>query len=220
MTLPAKAGSFSGNGMTCSDGVAVYRWRLKAPSEPWSESEPQDVQRGIQVSTDAQAAGTAMPALAEGLGDLLAADRTGLRCAGRIHLDQRPTSFRRFVGHDRDELAPASIVNGLGQHRAGQPLDVQIFDGDQPVRLNQRVRRLVMEVTPLIGDVAMHPRYCLACFQSPPRALLASRELPLGQAQPSFSHAQVTWIGDLGPVAQDSECRQPDVDTDGQVGRW
>jgi len=43
MTLPAKAGSFSGNGMTCSEGVAVYRWRLMAPSEPWSESEPQDV---------------------------------------------------------------------------------------------------------------------------------------------------------------------------------
>src|SRR5207253_9292343 len=82
MTLPAKAGSFSGNGMTCSEGVAVYRWRLKAPSEPWSECEPQDIQRGVQVSTDAQAAGTAMPALTEGLGDLLAAARTGLRCAG------------------------------------------------------------------------------------------------------------------------------------------
>src|SRR6266699_4012858 len=139
MTLPAKADSFSGNGMTCSEGVAVYRWRLKAPSEPWSESEPQDIQRGVQVSTDAQAAGTAMPALAEGLGDLLAAARTGLRCAGGIHLDQRPTSFCRFVGHDRDELAPASVVNGLGQHRAGQPLEVQVFDGDQPMRLHQRV---------------------------------------------------------------------------------
>src|SRR5712692_3002550 len=100
MTLPAKAGSFSGNGMTCSDGVAVYRWRLKAPSEPWSESEPQDIQRGVQVATDAQAAGTAMPALAEGLRDLLAAARTGLRCAGGIHLDQRPTSFFRRL-HQR-----------------------------------------------------------------------------------------------------------------------
>src|SRR5712692_11861513 len=89
MTPPAKAGSFSGNGMTCSEGVAVYRWRLKAPSEPWNECEPQDIQRGVQVSTDAQAAGTGMPALAEGLRDMLAADRTGLRCAGRaaLHAD-------------------------------------------------------------------------------------------------------------------------------------
>src|SRR5438128_581399 len=172
MTLPAKAGSFSGNGMTCSDGVAVYRWRLKAPSEPWSESEPQDIQRGVEVSTDAQAAGTAMPALAEGLGDLLAAARTGLRCAGGIHLDQRPTSFRR----------------------------------------------LVVEVTPLIGDVNMHPREFLTCFQSSPRAFLASRELPLGQPQPSFRHAQVTRIGDLAPIAEDRECCQPHIDTHCKLG--
>src|SRR6266566_3154306 len=108
MTLPAKAGSFSGNGMTCSDGVAVYRWRLKAPSEPLSKCTVQDIQRGVQVATDAQAAGAAMPAVFEILRDVFAAGRTGLRCAGGIHLDQRPTSFCRFVGHDRDELAPAS----------------------------------------------------------------------------------------------------------------
>src|SRR5712692_11453433 len=106
MTPPAKAGSFSGNGMTCSEGVAVYRWRLKAPSEPWSKSEPQDIHRGVQVSTDAQAAGTGMPALAERHRNTLPARRTGLRRAGGIHLYERPTSFRRFVGHNRDELAP------------------------------------------------------------------------------------------------------------------
>jgi hypothetical protein len=115
MTPPAKAGGFSGNGTG-----NPRRWRLKAPSEPLAQS--QHVPRGVQVSADAQAAGTAMPALPERLRDMLAAGRTALRGAGRVHLDQRPTSFCRFVGQDRDKLAPASIVNGLGQHRAGQVL--------------------------------------------------------------------------------------------------
>ena len=51
--------------------------------------------------------------------------------------DQRPSSFFRFDGQDREELAPASIVHGLGQHRTGQSLDVQVFDGDQPVLLHE-----------------------------------------------------------------------------------
>jgi hypothetical protein len=44
MTPPAKAGGFSGNGMS-----NLYRWRLKAPSEPLSQS--QDIQRRILVTS-------------------------------------------------------------------------------------------------------------------------------------------------------------------------
>jgi hypothetical protein len=54
MTPPAKAGGFSGNGTGNPN-----RWRLRAPSEPMSQM--QHVQCGVQVSADAQAAGTAMP---------------------------------------------------------------------------------------------------------------------------------------------------------------
>src|SRR5713226_5050486 len=63
MTPPAKAGGFSGNGMTCSEGVAVYRLRLKAPSEPLNQL--QHVASGVQVSPETQAAGTRMPAVSK-----------------------------------------------------------------------------------------------------------------------------------------------------------
>src|SRR5712692_1600324 len=123
MTPPAKAGGFSGDGTTCSEGVAVHRYRLKAPSEPLSLM--QHVASGVQVPTDAQAAGTAMPAFAERLGDVRAAGRTVLRGTGWVHLDERPAGAYCLAGQDRDELAPARVVNGLRQYRASQRLEVQ-----------------------------------------------------------------------------------------------
>src|SRR5207248_2687052 len=114
MTPPAKAGGFSSNGMS-----NLYRWRLKAPSEPLAQS--QDVQRSVEItSQDTTTGGARMRPLSEGLRDVLAAARTALRCAGWVHLDQCPPSFFRFGGQDRDELAPASVVDGLRQHRTSQ----------------------------------------------------------------------------------------------------
>src|SRR5438094_3138433 len=129
MTPPAKvkAGGFSSNGMS-----NLYRWRLKAPSEPIRQA--QDVQRGIQVAPQEQSAGGArMHSLGQCLWDVLAAARTALRGTGWIHLDQCPTGACCLVGQDRDELAPTSVMNGLGQHRTGQCLDIQVFDGNQSV---------------------------------------------------------------------------------------
>src|SRR5438477_8538299 len=214
MTPSAKAGGFSGNGTG-----NPHRLRLKAPSGP--RSQMQDVQRGVQITSQNQATtGAVVHPLAKGLWDMLAAARTALRRAGWVHPDQRPPSFFRFGGQDRDELAPASVVNGLGQHRASQSLHLQVFDGDQPVLLHEHVRRLVVEVAPLIGDVDVYPRYFLTCLQPTPATLLASRQLALGPPQSPLSQTEVTLVGDLSPVAQDGERGQPHVDAYGQVGHW
>src|ERR1700674_194969 len=220
MTPPAKAGGFSGNGMTCSEGVAVYRSRLKAPSGPLSERTSQDVQRGVQVPTDAHAAGTVMPALSQGLWDVLAAARTALRRAGWVHLDQRPPSFFRFGGQDRDELAPASVVNGLRQHRTGQSLQIRVFDGDHPVLLHEHVRRLVVEVASLTGDVDVHPRDFLTPFEPTARPFLSPRQFALCEPQSPLSQAEVPLICDLPTVTEDGERGQSNVDANSHVARW
>src|SRR5437588_12304111 len=117
MTPPPKAGGFSGNGTG-----TPHRWRLKAPSEPLSQM--QHVQCGVQVTWQDKTTGAAIVhPLRQSLWNVLAAGRTALRCAGWVHLDQRPTGACCLVGQDRDELAPASVMHGLGQHRASQSLD-------------------------------------------------------------------------------------------------
>jgi hypothetical protein len=113
----------------------------------------QYIQRRIQIPTDTQTTATPVPAIIECLRDMLATRRTTLRCAGWIHPDQGPTSFCRFVGQDREELAPACVVDRFGQHRASQSFDVQVFNSDQPVLLDERTGRLVVEVAPLVGNV-------------------------------------------------------------------
>jgi hypothetical protein len=176
MTLPAKAGSFSGDGTTLLRRVAVHRYRLKAPSEPLRCQERerafQDVQSSSQVPADTQAAGSAaMPTITECLRNMCAAARAIPRCAGWIHLDDCPTGALCLFAQDRDELTPTRVVNGLCQHRAGEPSEVQVFDRDQSVFLYYCVRRLVVEVPPLVGDVQMHSRDFLTRLQPTMAAL-------------------------------------------------
>ena len=118
MTPPAKAGGFSGNGTS-----NPHRWRLKAPSKPLSLE--QHVACSIRIATQRQSTGwTHVPALAERLGYKDATLRAALCGAGRVHRHQGPSSFFHFDSQDVQELAPASIVYGLCQHRAGQSFDV------------------------------------------------------------------------------------------------
>ena len=44
-------------------------------------------------------------------------------------------------------------MNGLRQHSSGEPLHVQILNGDHAVLVDQLARELVLEVAPLITDV-------------------------------------------------------------------
>src|SRR5437773_7819613 len=106
MTPPAKAGGFSGNGTGNR-----HRLRLKAPSGPCSQM--QDVQRGVQITSQNHATtGAVVHPLAEGLWDMLAAARTALRRAGWVHLTNvRPASSAMV---DRIEINwphPASLTD-------------------------------------------------------------------------------------------------------------
>jgi hypothetical protein len=145
---------------------------------------------------------------------MLAATRTVLRGAGRVHPDQRSASFFRFAVEDRDELAPASIVHGLGQHRACQSLDVQIFDGDHSVLAHQCAGRLVVEIAPLVGDVLMHAGHGLACLLPTAGTLLPACQLALSDAESPLGQPEMPWVGDFASVRQDGKRGQPHVNTD------
>jgi hypothetical protein len=83
------------------------------------------------------------------------ATATGLTRAVRVDVHQLPTSFCRFVGQWSDERRPSGIVDGLGEHAAGQPLDVHILDSDHAIGVDQGVGDLVLKVRSLVLDLGV-----------------------------------------------------------------
>ena len=96
---------------------------------------------------------TPMPALTQSLWHWCATE-TRLTCAAKVDFHQLSTSLSRFVVQFHDERRPSSIVDRLGKHAACQPFDVQVFDGNHAVGIDQRACRFVVEVSTLV----MHMR--------------------------------------------------------------
>lgn len=104
-----------------------------------------------------------MDSHAECLGHPFAARAAFLASPARIDSDQLTASLFRFAREESDELRPTRIVHGLGEHPSRQSLHIEILDRDAVVLLDDRSRRLVVEVSTHIGDVRVslreeHPR--------------------------------------------------------------
>ena len=139
-TLPAKAGSFSGNAL----GTRI-RWRLKTPPEP------QDVPRGIDIPADhISAEETIVHPDRERLVVLRqsTARTTLLRGVLRVNRDALRTSLFRFLREDVEKLRPSHIVRALGalgKRCPGDPSDVQGLVDYCPVPLDQLASFLVVK---------------------------------------------------------------------------
>src|SRR5687767_9897176 len=131
------------------------------------------------ITSERQPTGqTLMPALAERLGHGCAT-RTGLRCARRVDSQHHATSVFRFVSQDLQEAAPCGIRNGLGQYAASHALNVQVFDKDDAVALNQCARHFVMKIPACIVDMRMRSLQDLNRLAATFRTPFASGYTPL-----------------------------------------
>ncbi len=183
---------------------------------------------------------TLMPALAQPLGRACSANAC-LTCAVGIDLFQHTSSIFRFVREHVEKGRPSGIINGLGEHSACQPFDVQIFDGDNLIVIDEPTRNLVLKVPTLICDVKMRARQelnlCgyiprsllrksyrillfkrrsllrkkLICFPATVRAFLSSCYFALSASQPRLRFSIPTRIVNLCAVAQGSERKQANV---------
>jgi hypothetical protein len=80
----------------------------------------------------------------------MAASRAILRRVRRIHFDHRSPSLFRFEDHDHYELAPARVTDALRQMMVlDHSLDVQIFDFDALVLIDQLLRFFEVKIAPL-----------------------------------------------------------------------
>src|SRR5258708_674977 len=123
-----------------------------------------------------------MPPLAQVFPYVCAAE-TRLTRPARVYLDEITPGTCSLVRDFLHESSPSGIVDRLRQHSAGQPFDVQIFDGDQAVTINNFTRLLMMEIGALLLDMGMSPLEKLHGLTSALRAFLAPRNSALGDSQ-------------------------------------
>src|SRR6266699_1833890 len=130
----------------------------------------------------------------------MSTDAAGLRCVGRIDLDQLAASFCRFARQLRKECRPRGICNAfsetMGMHHAA---DGQILDGNDAKAIDDLSTLLVGEVPPPPGNAFMRPRYGLAVLVPFWRSLGKFAVLALHFCQGLLFLAEKAWVGNLFP---------------------
>ena len=100
---------------------------------------------------------TGMPTLRKRFRNSLPAD-AGLACAAWVNFDKHAPGALSLVRKFIQEAAPSDIVDGLGQHAAGHPLDLEVFHRDHAVVIHQGSGDFVVKVVALILDVGVLTR--------------------------------------------------------------
>jgi hypothetical protein len=129
-----------------------------------------------------------------------------------------------FVGELINEGRPTGIIDRFCEPAARQSLDVQIFDGDESIAVDQTTCELMLNIRPLVADMSLRDLKQPDGFTASSTIAASSPNPALGATRLRFRLLSMARIRDGGPVAQRREVRQPDVDADslGRQGqrRW
>ena len=140
------------------------------------------------IASSRQSANMAIvPTIRKGLRHAGAADAC-LAGPARVNLYQHSTGAFCLIREHLDKGTPSGIVNGLCQHPGGEPLDVQIFNCNQAVPVNQIARNLMLEVPALISDMnvrSLEKNYGLTPAIAP--LVFPACHFSLGAAQRRFA---------------------------------
>src|SRR5215210_5004497 len=207
-TLPAKAGSFSGNAF----GIPI-RLRPKAPSEP------QDVLCGVNVSVLGMATPATMHPIRERLLNLreCTTPTAGLRGVPRVDRDDPHPSFLRFGYEDVYELRPASIMRRLREVAPGDASNIEHFAGYQSVGIHQLACLLVVEVPTLVGSLLVQAGNLLASLAAPLRTFSLSGQGTLCPPELLSRLAVVARGLYRRTIGGHEKALQPEVDANGRI---
>src|SRR5262245_40017154 len=149
-----------------------------------------------------------MPSLAQCL-RIRRSTHASLRRSTRVYFQQHTTSLFRFVRELGDERRPSGVINGLGQHSTGQPLDVQVLYNDQSKENNQCPGNFVREIRPLVAHVSVSALHVPNGFLSVITASLAAGDLALRPPEFGLRFFVISGIFDLGSVRERSKGPKP-----------
>jgi hypothetical protein len=152
-----------------------------------------------------------VPTIPKFLGNLCTA-QAGLGRASGVYLNKLAPGAFSLVREFAQEGTPTSIVDGLGQHPAGKPFNVQTLDDDHAVIIHQHPTSFVMKIGTLVLDTRVLPLQHGNGFPASVRSLIfATCDCALCYTQAALGIPVEAWIGNLGTIAEGCEGRQPHV---------
>lgn len=147
--------------------------------------------------------------------------RAILRSIAGIHCHKFSTSTFSLVGKTSNELAPASIGNGLSQAVIMQhTVGIDVFHTDHPKLAHNLMRKLVGKVRPSVSDAFMDMGYNLLGFSSFRCSLVQLRQLPLSLSQSLLASPEEARIGNSFASRERSKGFQTNINPNGFFGLW
>lgn len=135
-------------------------------------------------------------------------------------LVEHPAVPVSLIGQLANKLKPRTVRNSLRQFAVFyHSLNIQVFDHDQLVFLNQSGRRLVGPVETAVGDSRIYLRNCHSCPSSPVGAFLLAGQITLGLSQSAGEPLGQLRIVNGTAIAEGCEGSNPQVNAD-FAGRW
>jgi hypothetical protein len=198
ITLSPKDDSFSGHARRNRP-----RFVLNARSERF-ECLTKNVPGGIHIPVKFKAADwTSMNTNMQTLLDNRPTPTTHLGCVGWVHGNQLATSFFRFVCQQFHEHTEPCVVRGKREmfvrcHES----EVEVFDGDQRMRVGKITSGFMPVILPLVLDLFMQPGNLLGCLSPaftpllpPSQSTVCHPELFKRSSQPSWVFVQIALAG-------------------------
>ena len=125
---------------------------------------------------------------------------------GRVDSHIPPASFFRFAGQFAEKLRPRGIMNALSQTMITRhALDMQIFDADDSMGINDLAALLMGEVVPSERYAFMDPSHGFAVFPSLSRPFHQFGMFPIHFGQGFLFLAEKTWVFYFCPIREGSK---------------
>jgi hypothetical protein len=122
---------------------------------------------------------TGMPPLRKSLGHGRSA-YAHLAGSTRIHLHQLSPGACSLVPELGKETVPSGVVDRAGQYAARKPLDVEVFDRDQPVAFHQPGAEIMMKGGSVVSDFTVRLGHQYGGLAAATAAALATEKPALG----------------------------------------
>jgi len=211
-TLSAKADSFYVHART-----SVPRSGRKA------QSEPQNITGGIDITVECQPAlRTKVNTVSESFRHFGQCPTSGayLRRAVGVNLNKQAPGFFRLVSELGKETTPGCIVDRPSEKSTRETFNVQVFDGDKAILINEGTAEFVLEVRPLVPDMHMSLLEKANCLSSTDTALLSPGNLSLAAPELCQSEFEVTGIINQFAIRKGGKGSQPHIDPDSALRRY
>jgi hypothetical protein len=138
-----------------------------------------------------------------------------LRSIGRVDSHVSSASFFRFAGQFAEKRRPTGVMNALGQTMVvNHPIDVEVFDTDETIGVDNTTAPLMGEVIPFEGDALMHTGNRFAMLAPLWCAFRQFGVLTLDFGQGFLFLAEKARVVNFLPIGEGSKRLQPHVNPD------